>query len=640
MPKISELTSWTPTTSDTWVMVQWWVNKKFTFWSLPIPTSVQTALDNKVDKVTWKGLSTNDYDNTEKANVAANTSARHTHSNKSLLDTYTQTEVDLADAVSKKHTHTNKTILDQIANNPVETIVAWANITVSRTGNSVTINSTWGWGGGWGWDMYKAVYDPQNIEADAFDRANHTWTQTMSTISDAWDLATLDQVDTAQIVNHAVENTKLAQMNANTVKGRLSWNGTPQDVAMSDLPISTATQTALDWKVSTTWNETIAGIKTFTSPVLSNDVRLTNDTATQWETHADLTVIVRTATTANITLSGTQTIDWQALVANDLVLVKNQSTWSQNWVYVVSAGAWTRATPYSTTDHFNRRYVYAISGTTNTATLWICNTRNPTVWTTATTFAQIPLWIGTGVNQAAAGNHTHTSFATTAASTIWSSIWYRFTSRTATATTGANDLVVVFSWSTASQVETIPAGTAVSNNSGRFITFKNNATVPWTIRQSASNTLDWSASDITLWVWETISVFNTALNTWVSLNKVTASGWSTQIRKLFAIAWTIWATGTNVANTVVVDWSYTISKINMWLWTAWAGATDLIVDINLNWTSICSTTKPKITWTNQSSINTWTITTTTCVSWNVFTIDIDQIQSTPWVDLYVELVLI
>ena len=38
------------------------------------------------------------------ADVAANTADRHTHSNKALLDTYTQTEADLADAVAKKHT--------------------------------------------------------------------------------------------------------------------------------------------------------------------------------------------------------------------------------------------------------------------------------------------------------------------------------------------------------------------------------------------------------------------------------------------------------------------------------------------------------------------------------------------------------
>jgi hypothetical protein len=71
-------------------------------------------------------------------------------------------------------------------------------------------------------------------------------THTLTDITDAGDLAALDQVDEAQIVNHAVTNTKLAQMNANKVKGRLSGNGTPQDIAMADLPISTATQTALD----------------------------------------------------------------------------------------------------------------------------------------------------------------------------------------------------------------------------------------------------------------------------------------------------------------------------------------------------------------------------------------------------------
>lgn len=53
---------------------------------------------------------------------------------------------------------------------------------------------------------------------------------------------------------------------------------------------------------------------------------------------------VRVATTANITLSGTQTIDSVAVVAGDRVLVKNQTTASANGIYIVAAGAWTRAT--------------------------------------------------------------------------------------------------------------------------------------------------------------------------------------------------------------------------------------------------------------------------------------------------------
>ena len=47
--------------------------------------------------------------------VAAVEADKHTHTNKTLLDTYTQTEENLADAVAKKHTHANATELDKIA---------------------------------------------------------------------------------------------------------------------------------------------------------------------------------------------------------------------------------------------------------------------------------------------------------------------------------------------------------------------------------------------------------------------------------------------------------------------------------------------------------------------------------------------
>ena len=66
----------------------------------------------------------------------------HTHSNKALLDTYTQTEADLADAVAKKHEHSNKAVLDGIT---AEKVTAWDKIsekandadlaTIAKTGN-------------------------------------------------------------------------------------------------------------------------------------------------------------------------------------------------------------------------------------------------------------------------------------------------------------------------------------------------------------------------------------------------------------------------------------------------------------------------------------------------------------------------
>lgn len=56
------------------------------------------------------------YDQTN-TNIADAVSQKHSHSNKSLLDNYTQTETDLADAVTKKHSHSNKSVLDKLTEN-------------------------------------------------------------------------------------------------------------------------------------------------------------------------------------------------------------------------------------------------------------------------------------------------------------------------------------------------------------------------------------------------------------------------------------------------------------------------------------------------------------------------------------------
>ncbi|MBR2863731.1 MAG: hypothetical protein IKB97_09340 [Bacteroidaceae bacterium] len=56
-------------------------------------TEVDTKLGGKVDKVSGKGLSTNDFTTAYKNNVDSNTSARHTHSNKSVLDGISSNDV-------------------------------------------------------------------------------------------------------------------------------------------------------------------------------------------------------------------------------------------------------------------------------------------------------------------------------------------------------------------------------------------------------------------------------------------------------------------------------------------------------------------------------------------------------------------
>jgi len=104
----------------------------------------------------------------------------------------------------------------------------------------------------------------------------------------------------------------------------------------------------------------------------------------------DVKQSVRAATTANITLSGTQTIDGINLVAGDRVLVKNQSTGSQNGIYVVAAGAWSRATDAdSSAEVTPGLFTFVEEGTVNDNSGWVLATdQTITLGTTSLTFAQ------------------------------------------------------------------------------------------------------------------------------------------------------------------------------------------------------------------------------------------------------------
>ena len=95
---------------------------------------------------------------------------------------------------------------------------------------------------------------------------------------------------------------------------------------------------------------------------------------------------VRTIALSNITLSGTQTVSGVALIAGDRVLVAGQSTPSQNGVYIVASGSWSRATD-SDTDAELRGYQYLITaGTYINAKYRNANTDAITVGTTAITY--------------------------------------------------------------------------------------------------------------------------------------------------------------------------------------------------------------------------------------------------------------
>jgi hypothetical protein len=90
------------------------------------------------------------------------------------------------------------------------------------------------------------------------------------------------------------------------------------------------------------------------------------------------------ATTANITLTGLQTIDGVTVVAGDRVLVKNQSTASQNGIYLASATAWSRAPDADTWNELISAITFIETGSTLTGTAWYCTAQpGGTIGTTA-----------------------------------------------------------------------------------------------------------------------------------------------------------------------------------------------------------------------------------------------------------------
>ena len=105
------------------------------------------------------------------------------------------------------------------------------------------------------------------------------------------------------------------------------------------------------------------------------------------------------ATTASITLSGTQTIDGVAVSAGDRVLVKDQSTTLENGIYVASASAWSRSTDADTWTELVSAFTFVEKGTTNADSGWVCTVdAGGTLGTTAVTWVQF-----SGAGQITAG---------------------------------------------------------------------------------------------------------------------------------------------------------------------------------------------------------------------------------------------
>jgi len=95
----------------------------------------------------------------------------------------------------------------------------------------------------------------------------------------------------------------------------------------------------------------------------------------------------KVATTANITLSGTQTIDGVAVSADERVLVKDQSTASQNGIYLCKASTWVRADDLAAGANAAGAFTFVEQGSTNADIGFVCTTDTATVGTNNLSFS-------------------------------------------------------------------------------------------------------------------------------------------------------------------------------------------------------------------------------------------------------------
>jgi hypothetical protein len=162
----------------------------------------------------------------------------------------------------------------------------------------------------------------------------------------------MSQISKKFIQNNAIGASKIRLENNAALKARNNANNADVNILLVDssdvIQFSSVPQVSSD-------------------PVFANDLVRKNYVDSQSEGLKPKEA-VKAATTANITLSGTQTIDGIALSVSDRVLVKDQTSAPSNGIYVVAAGAWSRATDFDSItpiDEINGAYTFVQEGTAN-----------------------------------------------------------------------------------------------------------------------------------------------------------------------------------------------------------------------------------------------------------------------------------
>ena len=162
-------------------------------------------------------------------------------------------------------------------------------------------------------------------------------------------------VNSSKIVDDSIVN---ADINSSAgIAATKIHNGTISNTEFGYLNgVSSAIQTQIDTKATTAYvNDAVAGLRT--------------------------RIIAECATTGNVDLSADlqngDTIDGVTLATGDRVLVKDQSTGSQNGLYtVVASGTASRDTEFDTIAELSGQMIVVNQGSTNDNKIFLCTTNN------------------------------------------------------------------------------------------------------------------------------------------------------------------------------------------------------------------------------------------------------------------------
>lgn len=213
-------------------------------------SSLTSGLDTKVDKVTGKQLSTNDFSNDYKSKVDSNTSARHTHTNKTILD-----------ATTASFTISDESKLNGIASGAQVNVIE--SIKVNGAAQPVTSKSV-----------------NISVPTKTSQLQNDSEFVTLSDLDDSEaGIITglenkVDKIEGKGLSTNDFTDSYQSQVNSNTTARHTHSNKAILDATTASF--TTAINNTINSKandnavVKLSGNQTIAGVKTFTSSISGN----------------------------------------------------------------------------------------------------------------------------------------------------------------------------------------------------------------------------------------------------------------------------------------------------------------------------------------------------------------------------------